>query len=98
MIEGLSISELKNEKCPRISGADVVELLARRRSKHGYGKIVVLDVRPPEQYPFIKVLKCLFLLLHGHHYMKGSNFISYRRHKKISCTSGKWQWYTSYFM
>ena len=49
-MEGLEVEDLKGEKCARISGADVVELVARRKSRSGHGKIVVIDVRPREQY------------------------------------------------
>jgi len=49
-MSALSVSELQAEMSPRISGADVLELLDP--NKFSRPKAQVLDVRSPDLYPF----------------------------------------------
>ncbi|XP_076066691.1 TBC domain-containing protein kinase-like protein [Oratosquilla oratoria] len=46
----VALTQLKNEKCARISGADVLELLAHRCNKTGRGVVLVVDVRSPDEF------------------------------------------------
>lgn len=60
-MEAVSIEELKSEKCPRISAEDLIELgeLAgpvnsrspTKKMPTSKPKLVVIDVRMPEEYP-----------------------------------------------
>lgn len=43
------VSELQNEFSPRISGADLLDLL---NTKYSRPKVLVIDVRDHEAYPF----------------------------------------------
>lgn len=50
VMDGVSLPELKREKCPRVCGADLLELLAHKRSHSGRAKVLVVDVRSPEEF------------------------------------------------
>lgn len=50
VMDAVSLPELKREKCPRVCGADLLELLAHRRSRSGRLKVLVVDVRPPDEF------------------------------------------------
>ncbi|XP_068249818.1 TBC domain-containing protein kinase-like protein [Palaemon carinicauda] len=50
LMEAVNLSDLKKERCPRICGADVLELLAHKRSRSGRAKVLVVDVRSAEEY------------------------------------------------
>lgn len=56
----MSVVELKSEKCPRVCGADILELLAQKRSRSGRAKVLVVDVRTSEEYPFITIDYCYY--------------------------------------
>ena len=45
-----TVAELQAEYCPRISGADLIDLLDS--SKFPRPKVLVIDVRNPELYPY----------------------------------------------
>lgn len=49
-LTGLTLAELKIELSPRISGADLVELLSTKFSRP---KVFVVDVREHQEYPFV---------------------------------------------
>lgn len=49
-LSGLTLAELKVELSPRISGADLVELLSTKFSRP---KVFVVDVREHQEYPFV---------------------------------------------
>lgn len=57
VMDAVSVVELKSEKCPRVCGADILELLAQKRSRSGRAKVLVVDVRTSEEYPFYSYLK-----------------------------------------
>lgn len=48
-LSGLTLAELQVELSPRISGADLVELLSTKFSRP---KVFVVDVREHQEYPF----------------------------------------------
>lgn len=60
-MEPLTIEELKSEKCPRISADDLIMLSELRghspgrspakRNKSAKPKLLIIDVRSPEEYP-----------------------------------------------
>lgn len=47
----LTVSELKSEPCPRISGKDMLELLDPTREKYTKPRLVLVDIRTAELYP-----------------------------------------------
>ena len=51
-MEPVNLADLKKELCPRICGADLLELLAHKKSRSGRAKVLVVDVRSVEEYPF----------------------------------------------
>lgn len=61
------LHELKSETCPRISAEDLLDLLdlipnTKNKAKSQNIKIVVIDIRPTDEYPFkIKLAHILFL-------------------------------------
>lgn len=62
------MAELKREKCARVSGADLLELLTQKRNKSGRAKVLVVDVRPAEEYPlysiqmaFLHAIFCIYV-------------------------------------
>lgn len=79
---GVSLAELKAERCAQVSGADLLELSAqRRKSRRGLAKLLLVDVRPPEEYPFtnqvhIGIFYLLFNILCVHHQHSISCFFS----------------------
>lgn len=46
----ISVSELQGEICPRISAANLLELLDLQHTKYSRPKVVIVDVRPSEEY------------------------------------------------
>lgn len=61
-----TVAELQSESCPRISGADLLDLLDS--SKFPRRKALVIDIRSPELYPSFHDLiavKALFSLHHS---------------------------------
>lgn len=60
-MDAVSVVELKSEKCPRVCGADILELLAQKRSRSGRAKVLVVDVRTSEEYPFITSYKLMLV-------------------------------------
>lgn len=50
VMDAVSVVDLKSEKCPRVCGADILELLAQKRSRSGRAKVLVVDVRTSEEY------------------------------------------------
>lgn len=61
-IDAVGLEKLKNEKCPRISARDTLQLLGLKTEEidtemyhlqHGKSKVVAIDIRPREEYPFI---------------------------------------------
>jgi hypothetical protein len=48
-MDPISLNELKAEKCVRISGDDFLDLLDLNRTKFQKPKIIVIDVRNPEE-------------------------------------------------
>jgi hypothetical protein len=49
-MEAISLEDLKKEKCPRISGEDVLRLLKAQGSSNNKPKLIVVDVRSKEEY------------------------------------------------
>lgn len=62
-MDAVSVVELKSEKCPRVCGADILELLAQKRSRSGRAKVLVVDVRTSEEYPFITIDYCYYFFI-----------------------------------
>lgn len=52
-MDAVSVAELKREKCPRVCGADLLELLAQKKSRSGRAKVLVVDVRSSDEYPLL---------------------------------------------
>ena len=60
-IETISLADLKAEKCPRVSAADLLELAElsgavntrspTKRSRNAKPTIIVIDVRSTDEYP-----------------------------------------------
>lgn len=74
---GVSLAELKAERCAQVSGADLLELSAqRRKSRRGLAKLLLVDVRPSEEYPFTSqvLISFLFYLLINFLCVSLSNF------------------------
>ncbi|XP_047121635.1 TBC domain-containing protein kinase-like protein isoform X3 [Schistocerca piceifrons] len=46
----IPLSELQKEFCPRISAANLLELMDIKQNKFSKSKVVVVDVRPPDEY------------------------------------------------
>lgn len=51
-LTGMSLDELKVEISPRISGADLIELL---NTKFSRPKVFIVDIRNQQEYPFQNV-------------------------------------------
>lgn len=59
----LTVAELQKEFCPRISAANLLELLDIKQTKFSRPKVVTVDIRPPEEYPWnmlYKIMICMF--------------------------------------
>ncbi|KAG7175816.1 TBC domain-containing protein kinase-like protein-like [Homarus americanus] len=50
VMDAVPVVELKREKCPRACGADLLELLAHKRSRSGRAKVLVVDIRSPDEF------------------------------------------------
>ncbi|KAK7072646.1 hypothetical protein SK128_024425 [Halocaridina rubra] len=50
IMDAVPVSDLKSEKCPRISGAGLLELMAYKKSRDGRSKVLVVDVRSTEEF------------------------------------------------
>ena len=48
-MEAISLIDLKREKCPRISGEDVLRLLKSKAPPLNKPKLIVVDVRNKEE-------------------------------------------------
>nr|CAD7417893.1 unnamed protein product [Timema poppensis] len=49
-ISPITVAELQSEFCPRISAADVLDLLDMNHAKFSRPKVVVVDIRPPDEF------------------------------------------------
>ncbi|KFM72262.1 TBC domain-containing protein kinase-like protein, partial [Stegodyphus mimosarum] len=64
MMSPVSLSELKSEMCPRISAEDLLDLLdllpeSRKRTKSQNIKLLVVDIRSPEEFCKGSLLKSI---------------------------------------
>ncbi|KAK8745174.1 hypothetical protein OTU49_000495 [Cherax quadricarinatus] len=50
VMDAVPVAELKQEKCPRACGADLLELLAHKKSRSGRAKVLVVDIRPSDEF------------------------------------------------
>nr|CAD7393109.1 unnamed protein product [Timema cristinae] len=49
-ISPITVAELQSEFCPRISAADVLDLLDMNHAKFSRPKVIVVDIRPPDEF------------------------------------------------